>query len=266
VKGEVVLPEGFRVIGLLGAAGSGKDLVADWLCNRGFVKVAFSDSLKRFAKKVFDIPEVNLWGPSEKRGEVVTVDGELFHNSNKLTMFIREWGEEILDRWGIHKDRERDFLHLVAEWFYDMWSRFPDGMMSVRIVLQTLGTEMGRRFDDKLWTRYMYEDVLPLLAKGHFYTQTAGVLHEKVGWAGAVIPDHRFLNEVNETRYHGHEIYKLVRLVKKTEKVNVGIKGHASEKQMEEIPDAYYTNILEFPEGVEAVHSIIKTAFRMDKP
>ena len=57
------------IIGLIGLAGSGKDTAADFLVDKGFVKMAWADPIKRFAMEIFDFSEEQLWGPSEKRSE-----------------------------------------------------------------------------------------------------------------------------------------------------------------------------------------------------
>ena len=58
------------LIGIAGAAGAGKDAVADFLVqDHGFVRVALADPLKRFAADVWGFTGAQLWGPSERRGE-----------------------------------------------------------------------------------------------------------------------------------------------------------------------------------------------------
>lgn len=56
------------LLGLAGAAGSGKDTVADILVrNHGFVKIALADPMKRACAEWFCWPSDTLWGPSEMR-------------------------------------------------------------------------------------------------------------------------------------------------------------------------------------------------------
>ena len=45
----------FTVIGLLGPAGSGKDLVGDWFVDKGLTKVSFADPMKRFVQRAFGL-------------------------------------------------------------------------------------------------------------------------------------------------------------------------------------------------------------------
>ena len=58
------------IVGICGPINSGKDTVADILCNEfNFLRVAFADSLKDFCLRMFPdiLDEETLWGPSEKR-------------------------------------------------------------------------------------------------------------------------------------------------------------------------------------------------------
>lgn len=55
------------LIGLTGAAHSGKDTVANWfVTNRGFKAVSFAGPLKRTISELFDIPLCDLHNPSKK--------------------------------------------------------------------------------------------------------------------------------------------------------------------------------------------------------
>ena len=57
-----------RIIGLCGAAGSGKSTIAKRLTSKwGFVEIALADPLKRFCQEVYDFSTDQLWGPSESR-------------------------------------------------------------------------------------------------------------------------------------------------------------------------------------------------------
>ncbi len=57
------------IICISGYAGAGKDTVADFFVDAGFVKVGLADPLKRFCQDVFRFSQEQLWGSSEKRNE-----------------------------------------------------------------------------------------------------------------------------------------------------------------------------------------------------
>ena len=63
------------ILGLVGPAGSGKDLFASILEEEhNFIVISFADVIKRFARKIFDFSSDSLWGPSQLRNEVIKVD------------------------------------------------------------------------------------------------------------------------------------------------------------------------------------------------
>ncbi len=60
-----------RIIGLLGAAGSGKSAVSNYLVDKyGARKYAFADPLKAIAQRVFDFTHEQLWGTQEQKETV----------------------------------------------------------------------------------------------------------------------------------------------------------------------------------------------------
>lgn len=248
------------IIGICGPAQSGKDLVSDWLVRKkNFTKVAFADPIKRFAAKVFQCGNEPLWGASELR--------ELRFTYNK-------------DEWEALKGRFTDaatpFVHdVVAEakvplevytalldWMISIKQRIDiKGSISMREVLQTLGTEWGRESVDPLiWVNYFYKRTVPQILSGEFtYTQEAGCEAITVASAsrykGIVVPDHRFLNEVLATKHFGGYAIRLQRLSLESNKVltNVGIPGHSSETEMRDIPPSNFNLVVKLEEGIAGV-------------
>jgi hypothetical protein len=57
-----------HIIGIAGAAGAGKDTVANYLRDEhAFTVVAFADKLKRIVMDLYDFSEEQMWGPSALR-------------------------------------------------------------------------------------------------------------------------------------------------------------------------------------------------------
>lgn len=252
----------FTVLGLLGPAGSGKDLVADWFCNQGFVKVAFADPIKRFTSKVFGFDHDHLWGPSEKRNEILKVDeawwfeaiGHLGEGSVEVISEVLEPGF-----------RTEGYLKL-HDWLTSLRKEYRE-TISARVVLQTLGTEWGRAVDEFMWIKYAHKIARRLREDGSrcSYSQGSGliVLPSAIVIApkGVVIPDHRFLNEVNLTHEMGGHVLRLRRLELEKKNETVGIAGHRSEAEQKTLPDNIFHLILEFPEGIEKVHEMLKQTY-----
>jgi len=249
----------FTVLGLLGPAGSGKDLVADWLCNHGFVKVAFADPIKRFAMKCFTLDPDSLWGPSEKRNQMLNVNemwwmtaiGNLPHAQDEIINKVLEQG-----------DRVTGYLKLM-EWLTGLRAAYRE-QISARVILQTLGTEWGRSVDPLMWAKYAHKTAFVMQGNertsGLRYDQKFGIYADECNARGVVIPDHRFQNEVALTQAHGGYVLRLRRLALEKKEETVGIAGHRSEAEQKTIPDEAFDHVFNFPEGVEKVYEALQGA------
>ena len=248
---------GFTVIGLLGPAGSGKDLVADWFVNKGFVKVAFADPMKRFVQRAFGLSVEQLWGPSEERNKKFPVSLAWWFNA------IGNMGkasEELVGSVLSEGTRAIGYLKLM-EWFSWLRKTYPEEI-AAREILQTLGTEWGREVDGLMWAKYAHRVAFGLLQGKYSYTQTGGLnpleLHLRAP-AGVVIPDHRFVNEIATTQENDGYVLRLRRTA--LEPKTIGIDGHRSENEQKAVPDSAFDLVFEFPEGVDQVHAALEKAF-----
>lgn len=213
------------IVGVCGKAGSGKDTIADILVkDHGFVKVAFSDPLKRICRDVFDWSYDSLWGPSEKRNEP---------DARYPQPFTAKEEEQA----AIALKKDVDSVHRE----YPV-TRF----LTPRFALQQLGTEWGRNCYPDIWVEYAlriadkllkeYEigeavwqyDAERGLYRGNGYIPYAP--HMGVGQklpGGVVISDVRFLNEVDALRKRPDVgIWKVNR-------ASAGLKGSAAQHQSE---------------------------------
>lgn len=144
----------FTVLGLLGPAGSGKDLVADYLQKKNFVKIAFADPMKRFAKKAFNLSNEQLWGESYQR------NGEFFVDEAWWMEVIGHFGpasQELINEVLEVGTRTEGYLKL-HDWLSRLRMDYRE-KISPRVILQTLGTEWGRSVDPLMWIRYAYQCV-----------------------------------------------------------------------------------------------------------
>jgi hypothetical protein len=238
----------FPIIGICGPAKSGKDLVADWFNTKGLIKAPFSYPMKRFVQDVFACDTNQLWGPSELRETPFNYSDEKWFGVMERAMkTMPSFLEEVTQQ----GERVTAYLSL-CEWLGRMLeqNRAIDGL-SLRYVLQTLGTEWGRKkVNPLIWINYLYNKTLPRLKSYPVYS-------------GVVIPDHRFLNEIQATQAHGGYCIKLRRLAIQKESAisNVGIDGHQSEVEMRDIPDSEFDLILELPEGINNVYTILEQIF-----
>lgn len=209
------------IVGIIGHSGSGKDTMADYLVsNCNFTKIALADPLKRFCKEVFSFSDDQLWGPSEERNRPV-------------------------GRLGTR----------------------PDGtFLTPREALQLLGTEWGRKCHPNTWVN-LCVNTINCLECGWGYTQKSGVIRttaflDKVFRAKklvrVVIPDVRFVNEVEVLRNEGAVIVKVSRLGKDGK---VGIANHSSETELDSIPSNLIDLNLVIPEGIDNYFKIISSNY-----
>ena len=250
----------FEVLGLLGPAGSGKDLVADWLGKKaGFCKIAFADPIKRFARKAFNIDGERLWGESHKRNEIFEVDDAWWFEA---IGHFPEASEEFLNGGVLEEGfRTQGFLTL-HDWLTTLRREYRE-KISARVILQTLGTEWGRAVDDLMWAKYAHKVIKKLSKGGWVYTQSNGLTSVNSAEAppGVVIPDHRFVNEIKLTQEEGGYVLRLRRLAHEKKEESVGIAGHRSEAEQKTIPDAAFDHVLNFEEGIEKVDATLQGAF-----
>jgi hypothetical protein len=142
--------------------------------------------------------------------------------------------------------------------------RFPlaDGScLTPRRALQVLGTEVGRNIYQDTWVDYAMRTAAALLKGGCIYHASEGLIEAPTGSVyskGVVISDVRFMNEIKSIhRNHGY----VVRL-KREGKTGIfagGIKGHASETEMQGIQDSEVDDVIQVTEGIPEFHKQLYT-------
>jgi len=243
-----------------GEADNGKDYVADWCAQRlGLVKIAFADPMKRFVRQLFGVPFDNLWGPSSKREE--TLDA--------VPLWATAWAQmHILHQFTARvvpeslgpdvRARAFDGLH---RWFTQLQKQYSE-KISARIILQTLGTEWGREVYPDMWVDYLFDVQLPLLVQGYVYEADLGVrtnIEPGTPKNGIVIPDQRFINELDKSEARGGYSLRTRRLSRvKQDNSNVGLQGHRSEQEQRGIPDSRFSKVFNFPEGLDIVNKMLE--------
>lgn len=208
-------------LAILGVSGSGKSTVSriieDVLGPR-VQTIAFAGPLKDFAGKVFDFSHEQLWGPSEARNAADPRYTFLAEGSVEAKQAARERFELIVDGWleevlpyGLGPAWAKEELR---KWLEDCLGQ---RQVTPRYVLQTLGTEWGRKMHKHIWS-------------------LAGVRRADELLAGEVqlviVNDLRFLNEAEDWTAAGGVIVQVVRPGWSDEAVKAaGVAGHVSEME-----------------------------------
>ena len=266
------------IIGIAGAAGSGKDTVAGFISKYSTaVSIAQADPMKRFAKDVFGFTEHQLWGPSEARNGVderyltSPAWGEALRNLRRRAM---AWVQEVLPDIGI--DAQHDAYGALETWFHTLArvhgfeedlarpvadmkptleSLFPatqPRQLTCRYVLQTIGTEWGRQFSADMWNEYALRAARKLLAGGCYYSRERGVFYPVPGTSFVqndpefvCITDVRFRNELLGIYESGGIVLNVQSPSENNAAVEAaGVKGHRSEAEMKGIPAHWYSVII----------------------
>ncbi len=243
-----------------GEADNGKDYTADWCATKfNLVKIAFADPMKRFCRHLFGLTVENLWGPSEKRNEELDAAPmwKLAYSQAHLPLVFA--GVMVPESLG--PDVRAKAFKGILEWFTAL--RNQCGLkLSARLALQTLGTEWGRHVSETIWSDYLFNVQLPLLAEGYRYTPQAGIItgiDPESPKNGIVIPDQRFSNELKVCKERGGYNIRVRRLSRvKKDNTNVGIQGHQSEQEQRGIPDSAFNQVFNFEEGLDKVDATLE--------
>jgi deoxynucleotide monophosphate kinase-like protein len=257
------------IILLAGGAGSGKDTVGSYLADvDGAVTVAQADPMKRFVAEIFLFSEDQLWGPSSSRNapDPRTVDDKL-GISNRFETHLLLLADCELFAEVVPKTTDRNAaVRLLKHWFERIRKGLEDGIpVSPRLVLQTLGTEWGRRVSKNMWNEYATETCMKLLAGGFRYSRTEGLVEDEgqPGYHFGVITDGRFRNEIVLTTAKGGVAIRIDRTnPDKAAVESGGVKGHQSEIELDGIPPHFYTAIVDNNGSLKDLYQFIDQVMR----
>lgn len=203
-----------RLIGLIGKSKSGKDTVGQMLveANPKGVSLAFADKLKEVCMDLFGLTHDDVYTDAGK------------DKKTDLTVYQCPSCQSI-------------DCHLVAptqvlckgctavgepKAFAAFWTN--------RMILQFLGTEGVRRIDKDAWVKHALRRAATLLDDSK---------HPKLFVA---ITDCRFKSEMIAIKKAGGEVWRLRR--PSTDHKAQGLAGHASESEMDTIPDSEFHRVI----------------------
>lgn len=258
------------IILLCGPAGVGKSTIADQLAaSYGFKVVSQADPIKDIAKALWAFTDEELWGPSEARNKVVSTVELLSrvrpHNCVSYDSTLAPGSIPSDETLSLIASAVAGFptapsLRKLAEDFILALQVFAEknAGLSARVVLQLLGTEVGRAYYVRIWTNAAIQKARNLIDP-----------LEGVGAPGVVIPDGRFRSEVMAADEAGCKIV----LVRGTGIETRGAEQHVSETEIFTIPDHFFDAIIENDkslgkeawvgtgEGCSGIHSLMTNLF-----
>ena len=249
---------------LCGSAGSGKDTVADFLVNdAGCVAIAQADPIKRLAQMVFGFTEEQLWKSRQLKEAVDPRFNtlEAWDQGNENLDSTRQWLRDVLGPNPEHQVDEG--IEALQDWYDNLLEQYY-GKLSPRIMLQTLGTEWGRKFSASMWSDLAIRTAVDLLSTPRLaYGRMVGTYLNGAASATpnfVVISDGRFQNEIINVKRAGG---MAIRVDNPDLQVpsTVGISGHASETEQFGIPAHFFDIILtnDKKAGLEALRQKVST-------
>lgn len=177
------------------------------------VSIAQSDPMKDFCRDALNMGVAQLWG-NEKEKDI----GKPRADVEKMEL----WARDLLRALPTHREMAIRALHI---W----WGGIPK-VTTPRHILQTLGTEWGRKVDPDLWANHAWRRVYEELAEG-----TPGGLGIPANLV--VVTDGRFRNEVLAAKRNGAHVVKIQR-------GTALIDRHASETGLDDVPTFWFDEVI----------------------
>jgi hypothetical protein len=230
------------ILGVLGNAGAGKDTIGKMIVEAtGGETLALADPMKQFVQRVFGFTHQQLWGPSDCRNAPDYRFGakwwQPWKKRSVANLRAHVLGElEVLEtfRWLRDLMPEADEAEVYRAWrALVVWAMNllaegrEYGFLTPRKVLQTLGTEWGRDFNEDMWIDFGIR-----FANKRIETERVPVV---------VITDCRFLNEARKINAAGH-VWRVTR-PGYDGNIKAGVAGHRSERDQVSDEIKQYVNL-----------------------
>jgi hypothetical protein len=242
------LQKNTNIIGVSGKGNSGKDTVAKFIIsNFNYVNISFADPIKRFVSDIFDMPDKNLWGPSEFRSIKDKRYPRIIPSFDVGDAFeAARYGLE--DPGKIEYISARDCLQTIGEsvrrLYKDAWADY--GIKVAQLLLEGEEPEFVRK-----WV-YSPEHGLEKLGKSQSGNQLVNYFN------GVVISDARYINELEKIRSNGG---LLIRVSRSLGGLTGEASQHPSEIEMDELQDDYFDFVINNNGSLDELYSNIEKIF-----
>lgn len=208
-----------KLIALMGKSKSGKDTVGQMLidANPKGAMIAFADKLKEIAMDLYGFSRDDVYTDAGKN-RVTDLPCYTCPACHSIDAWLAAPTQVVCRK-----------CTAVGEpgAFKSFWT--------VRMVLQFLGTEGCRRIDDTVWVKHA-------LARARLYLDGASLGITMPVNEFVVITDCRFRSEAEAIWKAGGEVWRIRR--PETDRRAQGISGHASETEMDTIPDSKFQRVV----------------------
>lgn len=227
-----------------GAAGSGKDTVADLLIHHSdyrFKKLSLANPMKVFLFQLNNrgirVDYDWLWGDSDLRETVIPATTKEIGEA--AIRIVQDYQKNKKESSGKYMDMLRPFndiyLSEIVAWVHNHISNRET--VTVRHVLQTLGTECGRRYRPDIWVDFCLKLANRILTN-NIDVDNLGLTTPNAKINGIVISDARFKNEFCALKRRSGCLIKVVS--EGGPNKDAAVNAHSSERDVLEIPDWWY--------------------------
>ena len=208
-----------KLIALLGKSRSGKDTVGQMLvdANSKGVTIAFADKLKEVAMDLYGLSRDDVYTDAGKN-RVTDLPCYKCPACNSIDAWLEAPTQVVCRK-----------CTAVGEpsAFRTFWT--------VRMLLQYLGTEGCRRIDDTVWVKHA-------LARAKLFLDGQAMGLNLPVNDFVVVTDCRFRSEAEAVWKAGGEVWRIRR--PETDRQPQGLSGHASETEMDTIPDSKFQRVI----------------------
>ena len=243
------------IIAISGVSGAGKDQMADILGARhNCCKIALADKMKQILFDVIGFSKQQLFGPSKFRN---IPDEKLFTYEPFKSIYEEEDYKTFLMLDGKFPNE------LTEEELNSELAKGKRKYLIPRDGLLKLG-QAGKDFYIHFWVDYTLRAISQILNEGYWYDQTCGTWSESISeggssnYSGAVIPDLRFISEIERVKEHGA---KIVRIKRNNLPPNLVSGNHPSETEQLTLPDSYFDYVIENNGTLEDLYAEVEKMF-----
>jgi len=241
----------YPIVLIYGKAQSGKDTAGRLLERRGNVQcIALADPMKRFAQEVFGFSDEMCWGSSEKRSVPINItDGNRnFDIPRNTERVVLKWLNEILSV--IESNDIRRLRSCIK-------SLALNESLTLRKVLQEIGTGWGRKINRDIWINYAVKVAKELLYGGFAYSQNKGLYEcsSQKGKELVVITDGRFRNELLKVKELNGTTINILR---DTAEMPFDASKHPSETEQDTIPTSFFNHIIHNNKDIQDLESKLR--------
>lgn len=222
-----------KIISMLGKSKAGKDTSGQMLTSMGNgITMAFADKLKEVCSEMFNLPREQFYDETLK--EVPTsLECLLCPQCKKPEVQVVR-----LDGKDLGECRLCKSIGALSVF---------KGKWTPRTILQFIGTEGFRKVDSGVWVKYALAAAKEHLDKYDF----------------VVLTDCRFKSELEAVQAAGGEVWRIYR--PETDKKKAGLAGHASEDEMDSIPDSNFQAVIQNDSTLETLRGRLQLEFNRYK-